>query len=438
MIQRNRNNTPRQLMKFTIALLSQMGYNEKRCNFGKGVFFLLNVNQYMESIKDRENKESAEIYFDNSATTRPCAAALSAAFETMYCHWGNPSSTHARGTEAAAIISEARHAVAAALSADDKEITFTSGGTEANNLAIFGAAEKNKKLGNRIVTTAIEHSSVLDSVNELEKRGFEVIRLMPDSKGRISAEDVRSAITPDTILVSLMMVNNEVGSILPIETAVKTARRIAPRALVHCDCVQSFGKLPINVKRLGTDMVTVSAHKIHGIKGAGALWKAGAVHIPPRTFGGHQENGFRTGTEAVPTIAGFGKAAEWMGSRKSMNERLAYVKDLRDELWRGLSEIDNIVINSPEDGLPYILNFSTCCVKAETMLNFFSQHGIYVSSGSACAKGEPSHVLKALGLPREAADSAIRVSFCEDNTKDEIAVFLQVLKEGIDTLAHFR
>lgn len=393
----------------------------------------------MKSLYDREQDEQSksEIYFDNSATTRPCAAALSAAFETMYCYWGNPSSTHARGTEAAAVVSEARHAVAAALSADDKEITFTSGGTEANNIAVFGAAEKNKKQGNRIVTTAIEHSSVLDSVNELEKRGFEVIRLMPDSKGRISAEDIRSAITSDTILVSMMMVNNEVGSILPIETAVKAARRNAPRALIHCDCVQAFGKLPINVKRLGADMVTVSAHKIHGIKGAGALWKASSVHIPPRTFGGHQENGFRTGTESVPNIAGFGKAAAIMCGRKEINERLGYVKELHDLLWSGLSEMEHIVINSSEDGLPYILNFSTCCIKAETMLNYFSRHGIYVSSGSACAKGEPSHVLKALQLPREAADSAIRVSFCEHNTKEEIAVFLQVLQEGIDTLAHF-
>lgn len=399
------------------------------------MFFLLSINQYLETTDD---KDKSEIYFDNSATTKPCAAALSGAFETMYCYWGNPSSTHARGTEAAAIISEARHAVAAALSADDKEITFTSGGTEANNIAIFGAAEKNKKQGNRIVTTAIEHSSVLDSVNELEKRGFEVIRLMPDSKGRISTEEVRNAITADTILVSMMMVNNEVGSILPIEAAVKAARRNAPRALVHCDCVQAFGKLPINVKRLGVDMVTVSAHKIHGIKGAGALWKASSVHIPPRTYGGHQEHSFRTGTEAVPAIAGFGKAAEVMCNRKNISERLVYVKELHDTMRKGLSEIDNIVINSPEDGLPYILNFSTCCIKAETMLNFFSQHGIYVSSGSACAKGEPSHVLKALQLPREAADSAIRVSFCEDNTTEEIAVFLRVLQEGVDTLAHFR
>lgn len=380
----------------------------------------------------------SEIYFDNCATTKPCDVAVAAAAEVMREHWGNPSSTHRRGTEAAFVLSEARHSVAAALSANEQDIVFTSGGTEANNIAVFGAVEKNRKLGRRIVTTAIEHSSVLDSVGEWEKRGFEVIRLMPDSKGRISPEDIRGAINADTIFVSMMMVNNEVGSILPVAEAVKTARKNAPRALVHCDCVQAFGKLPINVRQLGAHLVTVSAHKIHGIQGAGALWKDSSVHIPPRTYGGHQENSFRPGTEALPAIAAFGRAAQTRCDRKGINERLAYVKELHDELLNGLSAIDGIVINSPDDGLPYVLNFSTCCVKAETMLNFLSEHNIYVSGGSACAKGEPSHVLKALNLSREAADSALRVSFDEENNKQEIEVFLQVLKEGIDTLAHFR
>lgn len=405
-------------------------------HFGEGVFFLLRINRHIEPIEACEPIGS-EIYFDNSATTRPCVAAMNAAIDVMYHSWGNPSSTHMRGTEAAFEISEARHSVAAALSADDKEITFTSGGTEANNLAVFGAAEKNRKQGNRIVTTAIEHSSVLDSVGELEKRGFEVIRLMPDSKGHISLQDIRNAVNSDTILVSMMLVNNEVGSILPIGQAVKVVRKKAPRAIIHCDCVQAFGKIPLNVKQMGTDMVTVSAHKIHGVQGAGALWKAASVRIPPRTHGGHQENLLRPGTEATPAIAAFGMAAETLCSRKSINERLTYVRGLHDYMVKGLSAIDKIVLNSPDDGLPYIVNFSTCCVKAETMLNFFSERGIYVSGGSACAKGEPSHVLKALNLPREAADSAIRVSFCEDNNEHEIDMFLKVLQEGIDTLAHF-
>ena len=379
----------------------------------------------------------SEIYFDSCATTKPCAEALSAGLEAMRYSWGNASSTHTRGTEAAFKIREARHAVADALSAQPEDIFFTSGGTEANNIAVFGAACKNKKQGGRIVTTAIEHSSVLDSVNELEKRGVEVVRLVPDNKGHISPDDIRSAINPNTILVSMMMVNNEVGSILPVAEAVKAARKNAPRALIHCDCVQAFGKIPISVRQLGADMVTVSAHKIHGIKGAGALWKKSWVHIPQLFYGGHQENSFRPGTEATPAIASFGAAAERMCSRKSIGERLTHITELHEYMIKGLLQIDGIVINSPSDGLPYIVNFSTCCIKAETMLNFLSERGIYVSGGSACAKGEPSHVLKALNLPREISDSAIRVSFCGDNNKREIDAFLNVLKEGMNTLAHF-
>ena len=378
-----------------------------------------------------------EIYLDNSATTRPSEEAVAAANDMMLRFWGNPSSTHAKGSEAAAKLREARRAVASALSAAPEEIFFTSGGTEANNIAVFGAAAKNRRAGHRIVTSAIEHSSVLDSVSELEQQGFEVIRLMPDSHGHISPEDIEKAVNADTALVTMMMVNNEVGSVLPVEAAVRAARRNAPRAIVHCDCVQAFGKIPVSAKKLGADLITVSAHKIHAPKGVGALYKRKGLHIPSLTHGGHQEDSFRPGTEAAPLIAAFGAAASVACDRVKISERYKKISGLRNDAVQRLNEIRGIVINSPEDALPYIVNFSTCCVKAETMLNYLSERGIYVSGGSACAKGEPSHVIKALRLPRDASDSAIRMSFCGDSTAGEIDALVNAVKEGINRLAHF-
>ena len=380
---------------------------------------------------------SQEIYLDNSATTKPCPEAIAAANEMMLRFWGNPSSTHAKGNEAAQKLREARRSVASAISAAPEEIFFTSGGTEANNIAVFGAAAKNRRAGRRIVTSAIEHSSVLDSVSELEKQGFEVIRLMPDIHGHIPPEAVAEAVNSNTVLITMMMVNNEVGSILPIEHAVKAARRKAPKAIVHCDCVQAFGKIPVNVKKLGADMITLSAHKIASPKGCGALYKRKGLHIPSLTFGGHQEDSFRPGTEAAPLIAAFGAAAAIACDKTGMSKRYSTVKTLRDYTIEKLGKINGIVFNSPDDALPYIVNFSTRCVKAETMLNFLSERGIYVSGGSACAKGEPSHVIKALDLPRDAADSAIRVSFSAGNTTDEVDALAEAVAEGINKLAHF-
>ncbi len=378
-----------------------------------------------------------EIYLDNSATTKPSAESVAAAVQMMNEFWGNPSSTHAMGDAADKKLKEARRLVASSLSALPEEIFFTSGGTEANNIAVFGAAAKNKKIGNRIVTTSIEHSSIMDSVAELERRGFEVIRLAPDNRGHISAEQICNAVNSNTILVTMMMVNNEVGSILPIESAVKITQKNAPKALIHCDCVQAFGKIPINAKRLGVDMITVSAHKINSPKGVGALYKRKGLSIPQLTFGGHQEDSFRPGTEATPLIAAFGTAAGIACNRTEINRRLKIVQDLNNYALEKLSQIDGVVINSPSDALPYIINFSTCCIKAETMLNYLSGRGIYVSGGSACAKGEPSHVIKALNLPRDAADSAIRISFSSDNTFDDIDELISAVSQGIKTLAHF-
>ena len=379
-----------------------------------------------------------EIYLDHAATTPPCAEAVAAATEMMTRNWGNPSSTHRKGNEAARALKEARRSVAAALSAAPEEIFFTSGGTEANNIAVFGAAARGRKAGSRIVTTAIEHASVLDSTAELEKRGYEVVRLTPDRNGHIDPRDVADAVTPETVLVTMMMVNNEIGSLPPVEAAVRAVRRTAPRALVHCDCVQAFGKIPVSVRALGADLVTVSAHKIRALKGAGALYKRKGLHIPPLTYGGHQEESFRPGTEAAPLIAAFGEAARIACDRAAMQRRYETVRALRDYAAMRLTGLDGIVLNSAEDALPYILNFSTCCIKAETMLNYLSERGIFVSGGSACAKGEPSHVIQALGLPRDAADSAIRLSFSAENTREEIDALAEAVDEGIRTLAHFK
>ena len=382
-------------------------------------------------------QEPIEIYLDNSATTKPCPESVAAANEMMLRCWGNPSSTHAKGNEAAMKIKEARRAIASAVSASPEEIFFTSGGTEANNIAVFGAAAKNRRIGKRIVTSAIEHSSVLDSVSELEKQGFEVIRVPVDSHGSLSPEAVEKAINADTILVTMMLVNNEVGSILPVEAAIRAARRNAPKAILHCDCVQAFGKLPISVKKLGADMITLSAHKIHAIKGVGALYKRRGLTLPSLTHGGHQEESFRPGTEAAPLIAAFGAATAIACEREGLNARYERIRQLRDYAVDRLRQLDGIVINSPENALPYIVNFSTCRVKAETMLNYLSERGIYVSGGSACAKGEPSHVIKALRLPRDAADSAIRVSFCGSSTAEEVDALIHAVSDGLGRLAHF-
>ena len=378
-----------------------------------------------------------EIYLDNSATTRPSEEAVAAANDMMLRFWGNPSSTHAKGNEAAMKIKEARRAIASAVSASPEEIFFTSGGTEANNIAVFGAAAKNRRIGKRIVTSAIEHSSVLDSVGELEKQGFEVIRVPVDSHGSLSPEAVEKAINADTILVTMMLVNNEVGSILPVEAAIRAARRNAPKAILHCDCVQAFGKLPISVKKLGADMITLSAHKIHAIKGVGALYKRKGLTLPSLTHGGHQEESFRPGTEAAPLIAAFGAATAIACEREGLNARYERIRQLRDYAVDRLRQLEGIVINSPENALPYIVNFSTGRVKAETMLNYLSERGIYVSGGSACAKGEPSHVIKALRLPRDAADSAIRVSFCGSSTAEEVDALIHAVSDGLGRLAHF-
>ena len=346
--------------------------------------------------------------------------------------YGNPSSLHALGFAAQRVLENARASVAKALSAQPGEITFTSGGTEANNLAIFGAAQARKKRGHRIVTTAIEHPSVRNPMQALEQAGFEVIFLKPDSTGHIAPEAIFQAVNRDTILVSLMAVNNEVGSILPIDAARTAIDRAHAPALLHVDAVQAFGKLPLRPGRRGIDLMTISAHKIHGPKGVGALFVRHGVHIVARTLGGGQEKALRPGTEAMPLIGAFGAACDALPPLEQTKEKIAA---LNARVRAGLSQLPGVAVNSPDDALPYVLNFSAGRVRAQTMLNFLSERGVYVSSGSACAKGARSHVLEALGLAPERIDSALRVSFSRLNTEADCDALLEGLAEGLRTLA---
>ena len=372
-----------------------------------------------------------EIYLDNSATTRVCPEAAEKALELMTQCYGNPSSLHALGFRAEQALSQARQAVAKLLSAQPEEITFTSGGTESNNLAIFGGAFARRHVGRRIVTTQIEHPSVLEPMAQLEKEGWEIVRLAPDDFGRISPRQIEEAITPDTALVSIMAVNNEIGSILPVEAAARAIRRNKYRTLLHVDAVQAFGKLPLTPGKTGIDLLTVSAHKIHGPKGAGALYIRKGVHIPARTFGGGQERNLRSGTEALPAWCAFGAAVKDL---PPLREEEASIRVLWEDARQRLSAIPGVVLQSPPEGLPYILNFSCGGVKAETMLHFLEEQGIYVSSGSACAKGKPSHVLEAMHLPRAQALSSIRVSFSRENCPEDVVALADAVQEGMETL----
>lgn len=370
------------------------------------------------------------VYLDNSATTAPCPEAVEAVNFMMTENFGNPSSLHGAGISAMKEIISARESIAKALSCEKDEIFFTSGATEANNLAIFGAAYANRRRGNRIVTTAIEHESVMQSIDRLEEEGFEVIRLMPDGHGFISEKELEEAINDKTILVSMMYINNEVGSILPVEKIKKAVTRKNAPALIHIDCVQAFGKIPVRPKKLGADLASVTAHKIHGPKGSGALYIRKGVNISPRTFGGEQEKRIRPGTEASPLIAGFGAAVNALPDLKKQSE---YISGLNTYARERLGEIDGLIFNSADNASPFILNiYIPSFMRSQTVIQELSaKYGIYVSSGSACAKGKRSHVLTAMHLPDERIDKSIRISFCRSNTKEDIDILADALKELI-------
>ena len=369
-------------------------------------------------------------YLDNSATTPLCQEAITAMTKSMAC-FGNPSSLHLLGAEALSALDSARQRVASYMGCEAKELYFTSGGSEANNTALFGAARAMKRRGKRIITTAIEHHSVLNAAKALEGEGFEVIYLNPNSEGVITAKAVADALTDDTILVSVMYVNNETGAIMPISEIAAAIKASGCGALFHTDCVQAFGKLPFNLRSLGADLVSVSGHKIHGPKGVGALYVKSGCRILPFIYGGGQEKGMRSGTESVPLVCGMGGAVSELGN---INTNLEKARELWQFCRETLTETGLATINSPDNALPYILNVSVEGYRSETLLHFLEARGIYVSSGSACAKGNGSYVLNEMGLSATVVDSALRISFSRYNTQDDILRLRDALVEATTKL----
>ena len=376
------------------------------------------------------------IYLDNSATTQPCEACVRAMTELLTDCWGNPSSVHAHGIAAHHRLRQAREQVASALGAEPDRVFFTSGGTEADNWAIFSAAERLGKRGHHIVTTAVEHHSVLAICKALENEGFEVITVAPDESGHITPEAMAAACNEKTILASCMMVNSETGAIHDLPAIAAACRRKSPNLIFHADCVQSFCRLPIDPVKWGIQLVSVSGHKIHAPKGTGALYIAKGTRLLPPLYGSGQEKGLRPGTENVPGIAAMGLAAQLMNDRCA--ENFAHFTALRQRMITKLSQSPAVCINSPADAAPYIVNCSVQGIRSEVMIHYLEQFGIYVSSGSACAKGERSHVLTAMGLSRDRIDSAVRVSMTDTTTAGEIDEFCRRLLEGEATLTKRR
>ena len=368
-----------------------------------------------------------EVYLDNSATTKPCPGARKRLLEAVDLLWGNPSSLHQKGLEAQLLLEGARAFIAKCLSCRESELYFTSGGTESNNLAVFGAAKAMRHKGKRIVVSSVEHPSVSRAFDKLESDGFTVVRLPVDRFGVVPVEEIENAVDESTVLVSMMAVNNELGSVEPVEALSRIVKEKHSPALIHVDAVQAFGKLPLNVKKLGIDLMSVSAHKIHGTKGAGALFVKDSVHLAPHIFGGGQEKNVRPGTEPLPAIAAFFGAAEELDIKKS----LPAVTALRDGFVKKLSALDGVVINSGADALPYIVNISLPGRPAEAVLNLLSSRGIYVSSGSACAKGHRSPTLTAAGLESERVNSSLRISLSRFTTADELDFCLEGIEEAL-------
>lgn len=375
------------------------------------------------------------VYLDNSATTAVCEQAAKKAYYMMTENYGNPSSLHTLGFEASKELETARDIIANSLGVSSAEIFFTSGGTESNNTAIFGAVNALKRRGKRIVTTAVEHSSVIESAEKLKKDGYDVVVLEPDELGAVPREKFVNAINSDTILVSAMAVNNETGTIQPIKLISNIINKSGSPALFHCDAVQGFGKIRLKPQKLGVDLMSISSHKIHGPKGVGALYIRKGARIVPLHYGGEQEKKIRPGTEPLPLICAFGEAVKAL---PDIDEEYEYIESLCSYCKKKVLEIPNVYINSPDGALPYILNISAVGVRSETMLHYLAEYGIYVSSGSACAKGKKSHVLTAMSLSPERIDSAIRISFSRFNAIEDIDIFAERLSEGMKALAKSR
>lgn len=369
-------------------------------------------------------------YLDNSATTKPAKEVADKIYEMLTDNFGNPSSFHKIGLDANLAVRNAREIIAKSLSAESDEIFFTSGATEANNLAVFSAVQANRRKGNKIITTAIEHESVMQSIDELEKQGFDVVRLMPDAFGNITKEQIYDAVDSSTILVSMMYINNEVGSVLPVEHIRKAVKRANAPVLVHIDCVQAYGKVAVKPAKLGADFVSITAHKIHGPKGVGALYIKKGTHIIPRVFGGEQEKKVRPGTEAAPLIAGFGEAVRIL---PDINEQSKKIKALNQYAKQRLLAIDGVILNSSDDASDYIINaYIPTFMTSQTVVQHLSaQYAVYISNGSACAKGKKSHVLSAMKLPDGRIEKSVRISFSRDTTKEDIDALAAAIEETV-------
>lgn len=367
------------------------------------------------------------IYLDNAATTRVCPEAAQAALEVMTECYGNPSSRYALGTAAAERLKADRATVAAALGCAPKEVVFTSCGTEGDNWAVRGAAELGKRKGKHIITTAIEHSAVLEPLRALEGQGYEVTYLRPDRDGHISAADVEHALRPDTVLVSMMLVNNELGTVLPVRETAAAIRRAKSPALLHTDAVQGFLKLPFTTAELGVDLLTISGHKVRAPKGVGALYIREGCGLKPLLLGGGQESGLRPGTEPTAQIAALAAACRtWMEHREDYTNRMAAVKNYFLE--SSLAAIPETVVVSAGDA-PHICAVSLPGYPSEMLVRDLSDRGICVSSGSACHRGKPSHVFAATGRPKGELLGTLRVSFCPENTTGEIDALVESLVE---------
>lgn len=360
------------------------------------------------------------IYLDNAATTRPCDEAVGAMAKAMSELWGNPSASYELGRNARGAVETARFQVASALGANHREIIFTSGGTESNNHAIICGAHRQKRYGMHIISSMTEHDAVLEPLKQLAQEGYDVTLLPPDETGAVSVAAVENALRDDTCLISLMLVNNETGAINPIPEISQLIR--GRNILLHCDCVQAMRNIPFTVRSLGADLISVSSHKIRGPKGVGALWVRNSAKLTPFIHGGGQEGGLRSGTEAVPAIVGFGAAASRRGGVISPKLREILHQRLEGAVFIGGDEAF-----SSSRFSPHVCTFSLPGCKAEVLTNWLDSRGIYVSRGSACAKGRRSHVLTAMGLPADIIDGALRVSFSDETTEGEVNIFCDEL-----------
>ncbi len=381
-----------------------------------------------------------EVYLDNSATTRCYPEVGDLVYKVMCRDYGNPSSMHKKGVEAEHYIRDSKERLSRILKVNPKEIFYTSGGTESDNLALIGAARANRRSGNHLITTAIEHPAVLNTMRYLEaEEGFRVSYLPVDAKGRLKLKALEEALCSETILVSIMYVNNEVGSVQPVDEAAQIVKQYNPSILFHTDAVQGFGKYFIYPKRQGIDMLTASGHKIHGPKGTGFLYINEKVKIKPIVFGGEQQKNIRSGTENVPGIAGLGLAAQMI--YQDLNVKTALMRELKAYFLEGIAGIENTAVHgmTDENGAPHIVSVGIAGVRSEVLLHALEEKGIYVSSGSACASNHPSvsGVLKGIGAPKEYLDATLRFSMSEFTTKEEIDYTLETLYNCVPMLRKY-